>query len=213
MNTTYMNLDLPVVLSTLGPAWATQINTALTTVDSHDHSTNHGVKITPSGLNINATLSFGNNVASNVQALAFYSQPAALTSYKESVQSVGGSLYYINAAGVAVQITSGNAVNASVSSSWGVKVPTSYPYTVVSGDFQKMLAIDTTSARTINLPAATTTMYVHIKDISGLAATNNITITPNGSDSIEGAVSSYAVDANYASVNLISDSISAWYVV
>jgi hypothetical protein len=213
MSTTYMNLDLPVVLSTLGPAWATQLNTALTTIDSHDHSTSHGVKITPSGLNINAALSFGNNVASNVQALTFYSQPAALTTYKESIQSVGGSLFYINAAGVAVQITSGSAVNASVSSSWGVKVPVSYPYTVVSGDFQKMIAVDTTSARTINLPAATTTMYVHIKDISGSAATNNITITPSGSDSIEGAVSSYLVDANYASVNLISDGISAWYVV
>lgn len=215
MSTTFMNLDLPVVLTTVGPDWATKINQALTTIDSHDHSQGYGAKVTPAGLNINATLSFGNNLASNVQAVGFYTQTVPLTSsaYRESLQSVSGSLYYINAAGTAVQITSGAAVNASVSSSWGVKVPVSYPYTVVSGDFQKMIAVDTTSARTINLPAATTAMYCHIKDISGAAATNNITITPNGSDSIDGVVGSFLVDANYESVNLISDGISAWYVV
>lgn len=215
MATTYMNLDLPVVLTTLGPTWATKVNTALTTIDSHDHSSGFGAKVTPAGLNINATLTFANNLASNVQALGFYSQGAVLTTsaYLESIQSVAGSLYYVNSAGVAVQITSGSSVNANITGSWTVKVPSSYPYTVVSGDVQKMIAVDTSSARTINLPAATTPMYVHIKDVTGSATTNNITITPDGTDSIDGEATSYSIRADYESLLLISDGISAWYVL
>ena len=48
-----MTLDLPVVSTTPGPTWATAVNEAFDTVDTHDHSTGNGVKITPTGLNIN----------------------------------------------------------------------------------------------------------------------------------------------------------------
>ena len=58
MSTTYMNLNLPTPTITLGPAWATQINTAIESIDSHDHTDNKGALIPTSALNINANLDF-----------------------------------------------------------------------------------------------------------------------------------------------------------
>lgn len=215
MATIYMNLDLPVVLTTLGPDWATKVNTAFNTIDMHDHSVGSGVKITPAGLDISADLSFGGNFAYSVGAVGFASKPAAVTSatYLESLQSVNGSLYYVNNVGFPVQITSGNAVNASLSSLWSVKVPVAYPYTVIAGDTQKIIAVDTTAARTINLPAATTSVYVTIKCRSGSSSQYPITVSPAGLDSIDGVVGSYVIQEDYRAVVFISDGISAWYAV
>ena len=215
MATTFMNLDLPVVLTTLGPDWATKVNAALTTIDSHDHSTGNGTKITPAGMDINADMSFGGQFTYAIGAVGFTSKSAAVTSatYLESLQSVNGSLYYVNSVGFAVQVTSGNAVNASLSSLWSVNVPASYPYTVVAADTQKVIAVDTTVARTINLPTATTSVYVTIKCRSGSCSAYPITVTPAGLDSIDGVVGSYTIQEDYKAVVFISDGISAWYAV
>ena len=49
-----------------------------------------------------------------------------------------------------------------------------------------------------------------IKDATGNAATNNITIAVSGTDTIDGA-SSFVVDVNFASVSVLSDG-SNWFV-
>ena len=43
--TTNMGLVLPTPGERLGPTWATDLNTALTLVDSHDHSSGKGIQI------------------------------------------------------------------------------------------------------------------------------------------------------------------------
>ena len=59
MSTTpYMNLTLPTVSTTEGPEYATENNTAFTTVDSHNHTSGQGVQVPVAGLNINDDLSF-----------------------------------------------------------------------------------------------------------------------------------------------------------
>ena len=75
-------------------------------------------------------------------------------------------------------------------------VSTQSPYTPVDTD--TFLFVDTTGgAVTIDLPAASgRTGPIRVKDIKGDAATNNITITPNGTDTIDG-LSSLVINSNY----------------
>lgn len=64
--------------------------------------------------------------------------------------------------------------------------------------------VDTSSARSEALPAASADLYLIVKDSTGSAATNNITITTPGSETIDGA-STYVLDWNYGSVTIVSD--------
>ncbi len=86
--------------------------------------------------------------------------------------------------------------------------------TAVLADY--ILAVDdTTAARTVTLPTASTTgananlgkIYL-IKDQSGLAGTNNITIVP-ATGTIDGAVS-ILINSNYGEVQVYSDG-SNWF--
>lgn len=208
-----MELVLATVSETLGPQWASLINAAFELVDAHDHSDGKGVKVTPSGLNINDTLDVQNQRIENISAANMQTLAAAVTAVTGSLQRVGGNLYWVNGSGVAVQLTSGSSVVSSGSGEFSVDEPASFPYSVTTGDASKVLVIDTSSAaNTLTLPAATNAMTVVIKDKSLNAANNNITITPDGTDTIDGANSNYVIDANGVSVTLISDGTSAWYV-
>lgn len=73
---------------------------------------------------------------------------------------------------------------------------------------------DTTAARTITLLAASTAgsgAVYSVKDESGAAATNNITLARAGSDLIEGATSK-VINTNYGSAKLMSTG-TAWVVL
>lgn len=65
-------------------------------------------------------------------------------------------------------------------------------------------AVDTTAARSLALPSATGlagSQSIRVADIKGLAATNNITVTANGSDPINGVASDpFVVDVNWGDV-------------
>lgn len=81
-------------------------------------------------------------------------------------------------------------------------------YTVLRTDY--FIGVDTTSTRTITLPTnALNNQIFCIKDISGQAATNPITIQGNGK-TIEGA-SSFLVSTNFSSVFLIQKD-STWLI-
>ena len=107
MTTPNMQLDLPAPGVTPGPDWADQLNAALEKIDSHDHSTNKGVKITPAGLNLNANLDFQDNEILNLAFLRLVSSaPTGLS----AVYQNNGDLYWQNGAGNPVQITSGGTI-------------------------------------------------------------------------------------------------------
>lgn len=210
-----MSLTLPTVSVTPGPNWATIINQALTVIDSHDHSSGKGAKVTPTGLLIDADLTINQNNLTSLRSTRFVAQSSALNTPLDlqCVYVVSGDLFYNNNAGVAVQITSGGTVNAPGAGAWKVKIPVSYPYAVIPGDAQRVIVVDTTAARTVNLPAATNEMFCIIKDRDGLSLTNNITVTPNGTDTIDGVNASFVIQENAAAYGFISDGVSAWYVV
>jgi len=73
--------------------------------------------------------------------------------------------------------------------------PAAYPYTVLAQD--AVVGVNTSSARTINLPPAPSVGEKHtVKDVVGSAGANNITVQGNGSN-INGAASE-TIATNYA---------------
>jgi len=86
---------------------------------------------------------------------------------------------------------------------------TTTPFNVLLGDY--FLAVNVAAASSIVLPigAPIGTVFI-VKDVSGDASTNNITITAPG-DTIDGAAS-YVINIDYASVTLVQTA-TEWSVV
>jgi len=95
---------------------------------------------------------------------------------------------------------------------------TTTPYTVDSDIYPDVLLfVDTSSAKTINLPAhssATAGRKIIIKDIYGLASTNNITLSRNGgTGNIEGLAANYILNTDYGSWTIVSNGVDSWWFI
>lgn len=215
--TPLMNLDLPVVSTTLGPEWATKVNAAFETVDSHDHSSGKGTKVTAAGLNINADLDIQSNKLFNLTASQYVSagSPLSGATNANSVNVSSGNLYFTNGSGVSIQITSGGSIVSSPGSVESLQFDTVNTNLVIGpSDNFVYLAVDTTAGRSITLPLANsvaTGRIYYVKDTDGMANTNNITINTSGSDTIDGA-SSATIDSDFAGALVIGDGVSAWFI-
>jgi hypothetical protein len=186
MATPLMNLSLPVVSSTAGPTYATMLNAALTVIDGHDHSTGKGTKVTPTGLNINADLSFGGFNATNVRSLRMvnHSAPLALPTDAACLSASGGNLYYNNGAGASIQITAGAALNAASIGAIGGDYSTSTAsvfYTAASQvfsfwqDANKSASLDVGRV-TIRQPGVVSPFGITVQSPNGLAAAYSLTL-------------------------------------
>lgn len=217
MATTFMNLNLPTVSVTLGPAWATQVNLALETIDSHDHTSGSGSRIPTAGININADLDFNENGALNLEIASFNQRTTSPSgsSFAGAVSVFDGNLYYTNISGVAVQITSGGGIVTAPSTAQ-VFEPTSIASDLIISPASSFvyLIVDTTAIRQITLPLAnsvTAGRIYKIKDSSGLSNTNNITVVVQGSDTVDGSTSEI-LNSNNGSWELITDGVDKWYI-
>jgi len=98
------------------------------------------------------------------------------------------------------------------------RYPTAVTYTMLLTDvgFGWVVAVtDTTASRTINLPVANTVpagWQTTIKDESGGALLNAITVSRSSTDTIEGATSR-AINTNYGVLKLYSDGVSKWFII
>jgi len=118
-----MSLVVPAVGNEAGPTYAFDVNTSLTLIDQHDHSPGKGVRITPAGININATLNFNNNTAANLASLSMIPQGSPTSNVDSiSTSAVSGiaELWYTDSNGTQTQITSNGTVNATVASVSGL---------------------------------------------------------------------------------------------
>ena len=114
MTSPYMSFTLPVVgpNGTLGPEWATYLNTALSILDSHDHTSGQGRAITPSALNINSTLFMNNNQLSEIASLALESLTAKPTT-ANVIYDYDGDLYFNDKSANQIRLTEGGTINVA----------------------------------------------------------------------------------------------------
>lgn len=88
-------------------------------------------------------------------------------------------------------------------------------YTILITDPTYIGVTSTAAPRTITLPAASAVpagKTFTVKDESGAAVTNNITVSRAGSDTIDGATTK-VINTNYGGVTLYSDGVSKWFTV
>lgn len=215
--TAFMNLDLPTVSVTISPEWASQLNTALETVDSHDHTSTKGTQIPTAGLNINADLEFNSFKATELLSTKFESQSSTLigSSNAASLYVVNGDLYYTNSGGTAVQVTSGSTLPAVPSAIQSYDVQSiSANTTILPSDTFVYMFVDTSVSRTITLPLAVNTTagrIYQLKDVSGNSLNAPITLATQGSDLIDGE-STQELNSNYGSWQIVGDGSSNWYI-
>jgi hypothetical protein len=72
--------------------------------------------------------------------------------------------------------------------------------------------VNTSSARSLTLPSPVSGTEITIKDVTGSANVNNITVVRFGSETIEGVAASYAMDQTYQSITLVADGTNWWIV-
>jgi len=110
--------NMSIVTPTLGGdsgTWDDKINDAFGLVDAHDHSSGKGVKVTPSGLNINADLAFAGNGATGLGKVLFNAVTALASGSKALfVSSADNELYWRTNAGTNVKLTSGTSINTTL---------------------------------------------------------------------------------------------------
>lgn len=218
MTTANLLLDLPTVSVTIGPTWASKLNTALELVDAHDHSSGKGVKVTPAGLDITADLDLQENNLDDARSLRLANSTSTLDGAADvrCVYVYNGELYYNNSAGTQVQLTAGGQVNAgSASTSVHTQTTVASNTAIQASDSFVTLLVNTATTRTITLPAANSVsagrFYVVI-DATGSAGTNNITLARTGSDTVDGTAGSVALGIDRGVWVVESDGVSKWHL-
>jgi len=116
--TNIVALEKPEVGVDAGPAWATAVNNTIDAVDAHDHTTNKGSRINTAGISINADLEFNEYQATELKGVVLSTSNAS--SNNSAIYQSGGNLYWRNATGTAVQITTGSVVNAGAGAITGM---------------------------------------------------------------------------------------------
>lgn len=142
-----MNLPVPVVGVEPGPDWATQINNCMALIDSHTHTTGSGVQINPSGLDINADLSFSGNNATLLRTARFQNQNTTLSGVADLSciysSGVDGDLYYNDGSGSQIRITQSGAVAGTPGSIANLVSPASATYVSANQTFVWQSAANT----------------------------------------------------------------------
>jgi hypothetical protein len=201
-----------------GENYAVDISNALSTLAHLTHtgaSNQDGYQIPSAGINFNADISAQSNNLTSLRSTRYTSQSSTLSGVGDvnCLYFSGGNAFVNNGSGVPIQITAGTSLDVTVSNTLSAHA-ISANYTINPSDGYAILLVNTSAARVITMPVASTVAagrFYIIKDVSGTANTNNITINHQSSDLIDG-VNPYVINTNYGVVELISDGVSNWEV-
>jgi hypothetical protein len=141
--------------------------------------------------------------------------PATAGTLMLNPMTTAGDIIYGGASGAPTRLAGSATNNFVLTYNTGTSAPvwaavSAIPYTpstLVSSNITLVAFngyfIDTTAARTLTLPAAATLGdEIHIFDVTGTAATNNITVSNNGLN-IRGSAQTLVINVNYAAVVLV----------
>ena len=135
--------------------------------------------------------------------------------------TTGGDVIYGGASGTPTRLANGSAGQV-LTSAGGTSAPTwqtpagGYTVTAVSSNITLASAniylVDTSSARSLQLPSPSSTFITYIKDSTGSAQTNNITLVRAASEQIEGVAASKVLQTNWGSWMLVSNGTN-WFLL
>lgn len=128
-----MNLIIPTAGSEAGPTYALDINSSLTLVDQHDHTSGSGVPITPAAININTDLAFNNHFATQLAGLTLLAQ--ATTPALSTLYQTGVDLYFIDGSGNTIRLTQSGGIAGTPGSITNLVFPASVNYVAGSQTF------------------------------------------------------------------------------
>ncbi len=134
-----MSLPVPVVGVEPGPAYASDVNNCLTTIDSHDHSSTKGVQITPAGLNITANLPMNSNNLTLLRSVRFLAQPIPLAGVSPDIGCAyfSGVDFYVNDLnGNQIRLTQSGGITGSPGSITGLVAGATVVYSAGTYTFQ-----------------------------------------------------------------------------
>lgn len=125
-----MNLSLPGVGTEPGPDYASEVNSSLSTIDQHDHTSGNGVQVPSAGVNINTDLPFGGNNATQLRSARFSPQgsPLALGTDLGCLYESGVDLYYNDGNGNQIRLTASGSIAGATGSISGLVSPASAVY-------------------------------------------------------------------------------------
>ena len=112
MTTFFMALTLPSPRITATTTWATELNTAITAVDAHDHTSGSGQRLTSSSLTVVTDFSLGEYTLTGLGGLTAQNK-ASLYTTNLSASVKDGDLYFRDNSGNDVQITVSGALGGS----------------------------------------------------------------------------------------------------
>lgn len=103
-----------------------------------------------------------------------------------------------------------SVIGALAQSFANVVTVTTTPVTVVSG---RTYLVNTTVARTLTLPTPALNAFFIVRDISGQAGTNNITLDRSGAVKIDNVAADKVLDVNNGFWLFVSDGTDWWSVL
>lgn len=164
---------------------------------------------------VSATIQAGAVTNAKIAAAAGISlnKLAAVTANRAVVSDVSGFLTASTASDVEVGYLTG--VTSAIQTQLDAKLSPTQVLTISSNvtlTDRAIHLVDTSAARSLTLPSPTTGRYIVVKDKTGSANSNNITIVRFAAEQIEGAAASYVLDYNRGSWVFVSDGTD-WFVI
>lgn len=136
--------------------------------------------------------------------MTFYSRsPTAISAAITSINGNTTSAQTIAAgAGISVSSASGTTTVASTSIVPNAIVNVSSDVTLTN---KAIHFVDTSSARSLTLPAPSSSLYIILKDSTGGAASNNVMLVRPGAQKIDTVAASYVFNTTLFSSTIVSD--------
>lgn len=221
-----MNLTLPAIGGTTGPAYATETNNDLVLIDAHNHSPGNGAPIPVAGLSIAADLPLNNNNLTLARSLRLASQLSPISNAADlgCLYESGVDLYYNDGAGNQIRITQSGSVAGSAGTITGLPSGTaSAAYAAGTFTWQSstnvaanmdaasyVLRNTTASSRglTLSPPSAMGSNYsLVLPALPG--STSFLTLDTSGNITASVATAAGITNANIANATITSAKISA----